>query len=489
QQQHQQQHIDSPITKFFYNSTILITGGNGFLGKILIYKLLKTFTLKRIFILIRTKDNLNIKERLEKLFNEPIFDDIRKNQEELLELVHPIRIDYNSDEMFSNSDRKLLIENVEIVFNLVASVRFNEKLSDAIGINLLGTKKIINLVEAMTHLKSFVHISTLYCNCNRKFIGEKIYKPNFDYKALIKLNETLNRDELEKIKHCIIGTLPNSYTLTKNLAECLVKHTIFGKIPVGIFRPPVVMSIYKDPIPGWTDNIYGPSGICLWIACGIIRCAIGDPNNRTNMVPVDYVINALITSAWDISTRYQMRKCESSEIPVYNYVFKSNNITWNQYISLARKGFHEPFGKQMWCFSFILFRWKWLYKIGDFFLHMIPGYIFDLIALARGKQRIFKKSHEKREKILHTMGWFSLQNWDYSNKNIIEMYNRMTPKDRKLFELHWDTINWSEYFKNYLSGIRKYYLKEKNEKLEKRKAMMKMISLSISPPQSLNNLC
>lgn len=41
----------------------------------------------------------------------------------------------------------------QIVFNVVASVKFNEKLRDAVDINVLGTKKVLDLVMGMKHLK------------------------------------------------------------------------------------------------------------------------------------------------------------------------------------------------------------------------------------------------------------------------------------------------------------------------------------------------
>lgn len=37
-----------------------------------------------------------------------------------------------------------------------------------------------------------------------------------------------------------------------------------------------------------------------------------------------------------------------AELPVYNYIFDQNNLTWGQYMYLARKGFHEPFDKALW---------------------------------------------------------------------------------------------------------------------------------------------
>lgn len=49
--------------------------------------------------------------------------------------------------------------------------------------------------------------------------------------------------------------------------------------------------------------------------------------------------------------RYEQRESQldgRSELPVYNYVSDENNITWGQYMHLARQGYHEPFDKALW---------------------------------------------------------------------------------------------------------------------------------------------
>lgn len=61
-----------PILDFYENSTILVTGGTGFVGKVLINKLLTSMKVKKIFMLIRVKDNLNAKERLQNFFKESV---------------------------------------------------------------------------------------------------------------------------------------------------------------------------------------------------------------------------------------------------------------------------------------------------------------------------------------------------------------------------------------------------------------------------------
>lgn len=56
-------------------------------------------------------------------------------------------------------------------------------------------------------------------------------------------------------------------------------------------------------MPGWTDNLYGPSGICAWTAKGLVHCIHGDAHKKANLVPADYCINAIIATAWDVHRR------------------------------------------------------------------------------------------------------------------------------------------------------------------------------------------
>lgn len=42
-------------------------------------------------------------------------------------------------------------------------------------------------------------------------------------------------------------------------------------LPVVVMRPSIVIPIYQDPIPGWTDNINGPTGLLIGAGKGVIR--------------------------------------------------------------------------------------------------------------------------------------------------------------------------------------------------------------------------
>lgn len=61
------------IATFYAGRNIFITGGSGFLGKVLIEKLLRSCPeIGHIFILMRPKKGLSIDERLKKMFELPV---------------------------------------------------------------------------------------------------------------------------------------------------------------------------------------------------------------------------------------------------------------------------------------------------------------------------------------------------------------------------------------------------------------------------------
>lgn len=51
------------------------------------------------------------------------------------------------------SDRSLLTEDVSFVFHGAATVRFDEKLRVAVGINVAGTQSVLELAHDMKKLK------------------------------------------------------------------------------------------------------------------------------------------------------------------------------------------------------------------------------------------------------------------------------------------------------------------------------------------------
>lgn len=69
--------LKSPLEAFYSNSTVLISGGNGFLGKVLVEKLLRCFDVTRIFLLMRAKNDEDIGIRVEKFLKESVSEEFK----------------------------------------------------------------------------------------------------------------------------------------------------------------------------------------------------------------------------------------------------------------------------------------------------------------------------------------------------------------------------------------------------------------------------
>lgn len=59
-----------------------------------------------------------------------------------------------------------------------------------------------------------------------------------------------------------------------------------------------VIATYNEPVRGWTDNIYGPTGVIVGAGTGVLRVMNADQEAVANMVPADLVVNSLIVAAW-----------------------------------------------------------------------------------------------------------------------------------------------------------------------------------------------
>lgn len=66
------------------------------------------------------------------------------------------------------------MKDVSVIFHSAASVRFDDDLHSAIILNTRGTHEVIKYAVTLSHLVSFVHVSTTYCYPDQRYIGEKV---------------------------------------------------------------------------------------------------------------------------------------------------------------------------------------------------------------------------------------------------------------------------------------------------------------------------
>ncbi|XP_062555938.1 fatty acyl-CoA reductase wat-like [Armigeres subalbatus] len=490
------------ILSMYKDATILITGGTGFLGKILLEKVLRCLEVKKVFLLIRRKDDMSAQERLVKLMQDSVFEKARsfyRTEELLFAKLEAVQMDLDSDSLLcdgsaSESEHRLLQET-EIIFNVLASVKFNETIRNALVTNVGGTRKVLQLAQRMHRLRSVVHVSTLYSNCNRVEIGEEIYDDlPLRQEVTLQLTTALTEQEMGRFQHCCLGPMPNTYTFSKKCAEIMIRDE-FAKLPIGIFRPPIVISTYREPLPGWTDNLNGPSGLCMWTVKGLIHTIWGSASKRANLVPVDYCVNALIAAAYDIMERHrnrcqrQLNSCQNgtgnevgqlsansqpdctNQLPTYNYMYMEHSLTWGRYMEMVSLGFESRMHQMVWNYSYCITAYRPLFRFLSFCFHSIPAALLDLTQVIRRKKPLYRKALRKTTHFLELMSYFGLREWTIGNGNLRRLRSLLSNEEARLLEFDMGTINWAEYFRTYIPGIRRYWFKERTVRGDRWKAV------------------
>lgn len=101
----------------------------------------------------------------------------------------------------------------------------------------------------------------------------------------------------------LLGKWPNSYAFSKAMAEEAARRYSTG-IPICVVRPSIVVSTWKEPIAGWTNNLYGATGVVVGSGIGLLRTLHCVPNNVAEIIPADIVINNIVVAAWDIAQQW-----------------------------------------------------------------------------------------------------------------------------------------------------------------------------------------
>src|SRR5579883_2830838 len=123
--------------------------------------------------------------------------------------------------------------------------------------NIVGTRRVIELCKKMCHLEAFIHLSTAFHTFVPEGIEERVYDPPAPPQAIIDLADVISEDLDDRLRPSLIKPRPNTYTYTKAITETLVVQECQGKIPFAIVRPSLVGSTWREPFPGWIDTFNG----------------------------------------------------------------------------------------------------------------------------------------------------------------------------------------------------------------------------------------
>ncbi|XP_025261956.1 putative fatty acyl-CoA reductase CG5065 isoform X2 [Camponotus floridanus] len=466
---------NSEIQSFYKNKTIFITGATGFMGKVLIEKLLYSCSdLDKIYILIRAKKDRSCNNRLEDIFKLPLFQRIQIEKPQVMKKVIPFNGDICSDNLgLTDEERERLINEVNIVFHCAAGLHMHAKLKDAVEINMIGTKRVLNLGKEMKHLQAFIHLSTAFCHVDQKEVGERTYDSSNDPEDIIRLVQCLDEDTVDLITPKLLRRHPNTYIYSKHLAEKLVVNE-FPELPCCIARPSIVFPSYKEPLPGWVDNLNGPIGILVGGGKGIIRSMHCNGNYNAEIIPVDLAINDLIIIAYKIAT--SLRNSESILVVNMTSQIDTLRITWSETLKKGKQLIYEyPFERQIWYPGGDLHSNKFVHNIIVLLFQIIPAYFIDFLMLVFRRKRFMVRIQKKILNGLAVLQYFTTRQWIFYNKNIITLCDDLTPLDKKIFPTIIYNIGEMEYFKHLILGTRQYCMKEDLSTLPKARRHQKMM--------------
>ncbi|KAK6117507.1 hypothetical protein DH2020_048727 [Rehmannia glutinosa] len=268
------------IVKFLRGKTFLITGATGFLGKVLIEKILRTAPdVVKIFVLIKTKNKEAALERLKnEIINAELFKHLKQihgksYQAFMLSKLVPVVGNVCETNLGIDKDAAYeMIKEVDVIINSAANTTFDERYDTALDINTGGPTRLMSFAKQCLKLKLFLQVSTAYVNGQRQ--GRIMEKP-----------------------FCIGQSIAGENVLYGNHQLSLPKLSVEDEIKIvleskrGIHEDNSVLQNMKEL---GLQRMMDP--IILQYGKGQLTGFLVDPDGVLDVVPADMVVNATLAA-------------------------------------------------------------------------------------------------------------------------------------------------------------------------------------------------
>lgn len=285
---------------------IFLTGATGFLGSQLLGRLLVTYPDLSIALLVRSAYRKSSQERVDRILSELFPAEVSSL---FATRVVVIEGDVLQERFgLSSAVYDKLIDQVSSVFHCAASVSFSQSIKEARAVNVSSTQAILDFVhfaQIRQRTKINLHyVSTAYV------VGdtESIVSPH-----------DINLDVPFK----------NTYEQSKAEAEVLARKAC-NDLHCVIYRPSIIVG---DSWTGETSSfnvIYAPA---KFLARGLLKVVPGLPYAPFDIVPVDYVADAIaVLSKFEFRSGSSFHLCagvgeEVTLLELLDYLFLSMNRT------------------------------------------------------------------------------------------------------------------------------------------------------------------
>lgn len=312
-----------PLHLYLRGKTVLLTGATGFLGKVLLERLLRCAPdIELVCLLIRARSDARSPDsamaRFEaEILGSGVFAGLAKAHGEqwgafVRQKVMPVAGDLSQSGLgLDGRDHAMLTSRIEIIINAAASVTFDAPIDESVLHNTRSVERIAEFARGC-RAAALVHVSTAFVAGRRTgTVVEGPLAPDISVDELAAIDETVagvrhqaavggwdegtTRKRLAQEGMARAKRLGwhDSYTYTKALGEMALARAR-GRVPTAVVRPTIIESSLRDPEPGWIENLN--VGDPIWVEYGRGRMPDFPFGVDTvyDIVPVDFVAHAIL---------------------------------------------------------------------------------------------------------------------------------------------------------------------------------------------------
>lgn len=256
----------------------------------------------------------------------------------------------------------------------------------------------------------------------------------------------------------------DTYTYMKALGEQMIAKAR-GDLPTAIIRQSIMESSLEDPEPGWLGGALRMADpLIVGFGKGRLPDFPGDPDSILDIIPADFVINAILAAT--VQTYYRRG------IEVYHVASGARNpLTFGDIVNITHDYFTrqplldngKPIPVPVWKFpdeakfqSGLRYKMR-LLDTASRWLNRLP------LRWARRKERRIAVKKNAIETLLHYVqiyGPYVRLSFEFEIGKTEALYDSLSPADQQQFNFDMSRIDWRRYFQEiHIPGIKRHFLK------------------------------
>jgi len=500
------------VKRAFAGKQVMLVGVTGFIGKVwLVNTLMDLPHVGKIYLLIRRQKTNPAEQRFEKLVAEsPVFDPLFDRYGGEIAAFLAARVEVVEGDVtqpglgIQPEVAARLRKELDLIINSSGLTDFNPDLRDALATNVDAAMHILEFVRQSDHC-GLLHLSTCYvAGTLDGRVSEKL-RPNYtpsglpdfdaerEWRSLhevaekaealaesAEVTEELRRQAMEKEEAAknlqgvalenqirknrirwlrnylsVAGTRravelgwPNTYTLTKSLAESLIAKYGNGT-PVAIVRPAIVETSVTKPFQGWNEGINTSASLSYLLGTSF-RQLPSNERKRLDIIPVDAVCTGMTLVAAAVMERrheplYQLATSVTNPCDMGRSIELTSLAHRKHY--RAQEGLESWLRLRMDAIPVSKTRYKRMSAPAQKAIVKSIQRIMAPLPLKKVPLAKAERNLERVEKLIQLFEPFILHNeHDFVADNVEKLSYTLLPEEREQFGYDTRSLDWWEYW-------------------------------------------